>query len=133
MASPRNSLDTCSETSDIIEPEEFTPLSPLGGVNLADELAMAEDSEHEKSTGLLAPPQSRNSSSLSDYDGSEYGDIDDDSDGYLSNYINADQQQLNQLVEEVIERGAGNGVIGQFVQDLRGMRGQIDVENNARR
>jgi hypothetical protein len=133
VTSPRNSLYARPETPDIVETQEFTPLSPSGGINLADELAMAEDPEHEDDTGFLAPPQNRNSSSLSDYDGSEYGDIDDDSDGYLSDYIDADQQQLNQLMEDVVEKGGRDGPIGQFVQDLRGMRGQMDVESNTRR
>ena len=91
---------------------------------------MAED---EDDTGFLAPPINRNSSVLGDYEGSEYGDPDDDSDGYLSDRVDVDEQQLQALVEEVTGKDAQSGVIGRFVQDLRGMRGQLDVENNARR
>ena len=127
VISPRNSIRARSETPDIIEPADFRS----GGFNLADELAMAEDSDDG---GFLAPPQNRNSAALSDYEGSEYGDPDDDSDGYLSDHVDVDEQQLRGLVEEFVGRDArSSGAIGKFVQDLRGMRGQMDVENNVRR
>jgi hypothetical protein len=130
MISPRNSIHTRSETPDIIDPPNFTTGA---GFNLADELAMAEDSEHEENKGFLAPPQIRNTTALGDYEGSEYGDPDDDSDGYLSDHIDVEERQLLALVEEVTEKDARSGIVGRFVQDLRGMRGQMDVENNARR
>jgi hypothetical protein len=127
VISPRNSIRARSETPDIIEPAEFEP----GGFNLADELAMAEDSDDG---GFLAPSQNRNSAALSDYEGSEYGDPDDDSDGYLADHVGVDEQQLRGLVEEFVGRDVrSSGAVGRFIQDLRGMRGQMDVENNARR
>jgi hypothetical protein len=125
VLSPRNSLDARSVSPEIIEPE-FSG----GGFNLADELAMAED---EDDTGFLAPSINRNSAVLGDYEGSEYGDPDEDSDAYLSDHVDLDEKQLQALVEEVTGKDARSGVIGRFVQDLRGMRGQLDVENNARR
>ena len=130
VISPRNSLHVRSGTPDIIEPEFET-----GGLgfNLADELAMAEDSEHEDNTEFLAPPLNRNSIIVSDYEGSEYGDPDDDSDGYLGDHVDVDELQLQALVEEIAGKDARSGVAGQFVQNLRGMRGQMEVENNARR
>ena len=127
VISPRNSIRARSETPDIIEPTEYGS----GGFNLADELAMAEDSDEGV---FLAPPQNRNSAGFSDYDGSEYGDPDDDSDGYLSDHVDVDEQQLSVLVEELVGRDVrSSGAIGRFIRDLRGMRGQMDVENNARR
>lgn len=93
---------------------------------------MAEDSETEEA-GFLAPPANRNSSALSDYEGSEYGDIDEDSDGYLSDHIDKEEQLLNALVQEYADGNAKEGVVGQFVEELRGMRGQMEVENHARR
>lgn len=128
--SPRNSLRAVrSNTPDIIEPE-IPSLSAGGGFNLAAELAMAEDGEGD---GYLSPPKNRGSTVLSDYEGSEYGDIDDDSDGYLNDHVDSDQQQLQVLVDEVTRKDASQGPIAQFVHDLRRMRGQLDVENNARR
>lgn len=91
---------------------------------------MAEDGEGD---GYLSPPKNRGSTVLSDYEGSEYGDIDDDSDGYLNDHVDSDQQQLQVLVDEVTRKDASQGPIAQFVHDLRRMRGQLDVENNARR
>jgi len=49
------------------------------------------------------------------------------------NNIADDSEESQKLVEEITGQHAKNGVIGRFVQDLRGMRGQMDVENNARR
>ena len=127
--SPRNSLHGRSGTPDIIEPE-----GGGGGFNLADELAMAEeDEEDNNNTGFLIPPVNRNSTVISDYEGSEYGDPDDDSDGYLSDHIDVDEVQLQRLVEEVTGNDAQSGIVGRFMQDLRGMRGQMVVENKARR
>jgi hypothetical protein len=94
---------------------------------------MAEDSDHEDNTEFLAPPLDRNSMTVGDYEGSEYGDPDDDSDGYLSDHVDVDELQLQALVEEVAGKDARSGVVGQFIHNLRGMRGQMDVENNARR
>ena len=131
--SPCEAFHGRSETPDIIQPNEFGSPSAAGGFNLADELAMAEDSDHEQGRGFLVPPQNRNSGVLSDYEGSEYGDPDDDSDGYLSDHVDLNELQLRALVEEFVGKDSKSGVIGQFVQDLRGMRGQMDVENNARR
>jgi hypothetical protein len=68
----------------------------------------------------------------SDYEGSEYGDIDDDSDGYLSEHVDVNEVQLLQLAEEV-GVGRGENAVSLFVSDLRGMRGQMDVENRTRR
>ena len=117
-----SSLDIIIESADL----------PSGaGFNLADELAMAEEEGLEgHDTGRLSPTKSA-VSGRSDYDGSEYGDIDDDSDGYLDGRIDMDELELQGLVQEV--SGGKDGVINKFVQDLRGMRGQMDVENNARR
>jgi hypothetical protein len=129
-SSPRHSLAARSITPDIIEPTD--DFASSGGFNLADELAMAEDSETEEA-GFLAPPANRNSSALSDYEGSEYGDIDEDSDGYLSDHIDKEEQLLNALVQEYADGNAKEGAIGQFVEELRGMRGQMEVENHARR
>lgn len=123
-----------SETPDLLESPEYTALSGGGGggFNLADELAMAEESETEEA-GFLAPQQNRTSVAISGYDGSEYGDIDDDSDGYLSDRVDVDEQQLIELVDEFTEENSQHGAIGQFISDLRNMRGQMDVENHARR
>jgi hypothetical protein len=129
-SSPRHSLAARSITPDIIEPAD--DFASSGGFNLADELAMAEDSETEE-VEFLAPPTNRNSSALSDYEGSEYGDIDEDSDGYLNDRVDNEERLLNELVLEYAEGNAKAGVIGQFVEDLRGMRGQMEVENHARR
>ena len=123
-----------SETPDIIEPTEVD----LAAFNLAAELAMAEDNEHmgqQAERGFLATPVVNRYSAgyFSDYEGSEYGDPDDDSDGYLSEHVNPDEIQLRGLVQDVIGENAPRDVVGKFVHDLRGMRGQMDVENNARR
>jgi hypothetical protein len=132
--SPRDPFRARSETPDIVEPPEFTSISSAGPFNLADELAMAEDSEHEgDSARLLAPSWNRSSLVLSDYEGSEYGDVDDDSDGYLTGHINADERQLDDLAADVALKESKNGIITQFVEHLRCMRGQTDVENNAKR
>jgi hypothetical protein len=116
-----------SVTPDIIE-----PATGNGGFNLADELAMAEESETEDS-GFLGPTQNRTSIALSDYEGSEYGDIDNDSDGYLDNRVDVDAQALADLLSDFTEESIVYGVIGQFIDHLRNMRGQMDVENHARR
>jgi hypothetical protein len=122
-----------SETPDILEPPEYSSLSGGGGgFNLADELAMAEESETEEA-GFLAPPPNMASVAISGYEGSEYGDIDDDSDGYLSDRVDVDEQQLSELVDEFTEESSRHGAVGQFISDLRNMRGQMDVENHARR
>ena len=107
-------------------------MSGGGGFNLADELAMAEDSECED-TGFLAPPANRASTSHSDYEGSEYGDPDEDSDAYLSERVDLHERELAELVEEFAAENTRQGVIGQFMTELRNMRGQMDVENNTRR
>jgi hypothetical protein len=117
LSSPR------SQTPDIIEPA--TP----GGFNLAAELAAAEDSPGDDGDGHLAVNR-YSACYFSDYEGSEYGDPDEDSDGYLSQHVDPDERQLQSLVDEV---ATPENVVGKFVHDLRGMRGQMDVENNARR
>ena len=132
--SPVNSFHPRSETPDIIEPADYDPLSPARGFNLADELAMAEDSEHEDEEELFqGPPQNGNSLTQHNYEGSECSDIDDDTDIFISDHIDADEQQLNALIEDVIRENTNHNFIGQFVNDLRGMRGQLGVENHARR
>jgi hypothetical protein len=128
--SPQNSMHARSVTPDIIEPVNYA--SGSGGFNLADELAMAEESETEDS-GFLGPAQNRTSIALSDYEGSEYGDIDNDSDGYLDNRVDVDAQALADLISDFTEESIVYGVIGQFIDHLRNMRGQMDVENHARR
>jgi hypothetical protein len=131
LTSPRNSIRLRSESPDMIEPAE---LGLSGAFNLADELAMAEDSDHENGATLLVPPQlNRLGSALSDYEGSEYGDIDDDSDGYLSDHVDLNEQQLQALLDELATSDSRSGIIAQFVQDLRGMRGQMGVEDKVRR
>lgn len=132
--SRQNSFQLRADTPDIIEPsDEFTSPAGAGGFNLADELAMAEDSDGENNAGYLSPPKGRGAGNrTSDYEGSEYGDIDDDSDGYLSEHVDVNEMQLLQLVEEVGTREAEN-TVSLFVSDLRGMRGQMDVENRTRR
>jgi len=132
--SRQNSFQLRSETPDIIEQQnEFTSPTGGGGFNLADELAMAEDSDEDNAEGFLAPPKGRGGVNMaSDYEGSEYGDIDDDSDGYLSEHVDVNEMQLLQLVEEV-GAGRGENAVSLFVSDLRGMRGQMDVENRTRR
>ena len=131
--SRQNSFQLRAETPDIIEPtDEFTSPTAGGGFNLADELAMAEESDGEN-TGFLSPPKVRGlGNRTSDYEGSEYGDIDDDSDGYLSDHVDLNELQLQLLVEEV-GAGRGGNAVSLFVSDLRGMRGQMDVENLTRR
>jgi hypothetical protein len=133
--SRQNSFQLRSETPDIIEPHnEFTsPTGVGGGFNLADELAMAEESDGDNAAEFLAPPKGRGGVNMaSDYEGSEYGDIDDDSDGYLSEHVDVNEVQLLQLVEEV-GVGRAENAVSLFVSDLRGMRGQMDVENRTRR
>jgi len=116
-------------TPDIII--DSADLQTGAGFNLADELAMAEEEGLEGHiTGRLSPTKSA-LSGRSDYEGSEYGNIDDDSDGYLDGRVDMDELELQGLVEEV--SGGKEGVINRYVQGLRGMRGQMDVENNARR
>lgn len=151
LASPRNSLSSLragSVTPDIIEPDpEFA--GDLGGFNLADELAMAENSDDENmgridegESGFLQMNNSNRDSvqsihslrsiGQSDYEGSEYGDPDDDDgfDGYLCERVGKEEMEFARLVEELERGGAG---VGRFVEELRGMRGQMDVENHARR
>ena len=133
---PPSPRDLRSETPDIIEPTEDGPAAPYG-FNLAAELAMAEDDEHtgqEAERGLLITPVVNRYSAgyFSDYEGGEYGDPDEDSDGYLSQYVNPDDVQLRDLLEDVTGENIPRNVVGKFVHDLRRMRGQMDVENNAR-
>lgn len=128
------SLNGRTGTPDILEPEDLSFSGAAGGgFNLADELAAAEDSEHENENGFLVAPQNRMNVIHSDYEGSEYGDIDDDSDGYLSDHVDLEEQQLNRLVEEYSGDKRRHGVIGKFIEELRNMRGQMEVENNIRR
>lgn len=129
---PPSSHGPRSDTPDVIEPAH---LPQTGGFNLAAELAMAEDHPDEGAEeGLLSAPVNRYSAGyFSDYEGSEYGDPDDDSDGYLSDHVDPDEVQLEGLVEEVTGENAPRNAVGKFVRDLRGMRGQMDVENGARR
>ena len=130
--SRNNSFHGRAETPDIVEPHDNDCTSPTagGGFNLADELAMAEDSDDNAT--FLAPPTMRGGNMVSDYEGSEYGDIDDDSDGYLTDHLDVNELQLQQLVEEV-GVGKEENAVSRFVCDLRGMRGQMDVENRTRR
>ena len=119
-------------------------LSSAGGFNLADELAMAETSDNEEEdtamqegdSGFLGVTDGRLSgmSERSDYTGSEYEDIEEDGDGYLSERVDYEAVELRKLEME-LERGGGGGlsVVARFVEELRGMRGQMDVENHARR
>ncbi len=146
VASPRNSFRAGSVTPDIEAEAEFA--GGLGGFNLADELAMAENSEDENvghidgaDRGFLEVNSKRDSVQslrsarsvgLSDYEGSEYGDPDDDDgfDGYLCERVGREENEFGRLVEELEKGRAG---VGRFVTELRGMRGQMDVENHARR
>jgi hypothetical protein len=128
-ASPRGPR---SETLDIIEPAD--DFRATGGFSLAAELAMAED-EHAGQDGVLEVPvvNWHSAGHYNDYDGSEYGDPDEDSDGYLLDHVDPDEVQLRGLVEDVMGENAPRNAVGKFVRDLRGMREQMDVENNARR
>jgi hypothetical protein len=132
--SPRNSLSTTrSETPDILEPSDIIANGASGGFNLADELAMAEeDCEQKEDVESFLSPLKNNTISvvMSDYEGSEYGNIDDDSDGYLSDHIDIGERQLHELAVEVTGKDMKYGIIRQFVDELRGMRGQMEVENN---
>ena len=118
LSSPR------SQTPDILEP------AATGGFSLAAELAAAEDSPGADEEDRHLVVNRYSAAYFSDYEGSEYGDPDDDSDGYLSQHVDPDERQLQGLVEELT---TPENVVGKFVHDLRGMRGQMDVENNARR
>jgi hypothetical protein len=138
----RESLYARSETPEIVEPEDDLTLHSTvsgggggGGVNLADELAAAEDFEdQDREESHLAPSQNRMSVIQSDYEGSEYGDIDDDSDdGYLSDRVDLQEQQLLQLAREYTGDTSRDGTVYNFIEKLRNMRGTIDVENNVRR
>jgi len=128
-----------SDTPDIIIEDEMTltmedddESGKRGGFNLADELAAAEDFEHEdEEEGHLVPNQNR-LSFQSDYEGSEYGDIDEDSDGYLSDHVDLNELQLSELVKEFCGN-SHHGIIGKFIEKLRNMRGTINMENNVRR
>jgi hypothetical protein len=140
-----SSLRPCEEDSDtdsagtfdragtpdvvVLEYTDMSISTEQGGFNLADELAMAEDGEE----GLLGAPKRDSGTYHSDYEGSEYGDIDDDSDGYLSDHVEPHELQLQELAREYIPQNAQHGVIASFISKLRGMRGQMDVENNVRR
>jgi hypothetical protein len=151
-SSPRSSLRGRSVTPDIIEPVEFSSGAGGGGggggFNLADELAMADNSDedneeeeeggqtgHLDESGYLGIPTGRGSvlSVRSDYEGSEYGDIDEDDsdDGYLSDRVDTQEVELRKLVEEYSL--GGRNAVTTFVDELRGMRGQMDVENHTRR
>src|SRR5579862_393042 len=133
----RDSIHGRAGTPDIIvEPDDETSFSRGVGFNLADELAAAEDEdiEHEVQDGtFLEPPQNRTSLFQSDYEGSEYGDIDDDSDGYLSDHVDVEEQDLNELINEYTGNNVRYGLVGRFVEEIRNMRGTIEVENNVRR
>src|SRR2546430_5175069 len=112
IASPRNSIRAGSVTPDIEAETEFA--GGLGGFNLADELAMAENSEDENGGhideadgGFLEVNSKRDSvqslqslrSGRSDYEGSEYGDPDDDDgfDGYLCERVGREEIELGRL------------------------------------
>lgn len=138
-SSRRSSLRERSVTPDIMIERD---LSSAGGFNLADELAMAETSDNEEDpamqegdSGFLDVMDGRVSglSERSDYTGSEYEDIEEDGDGYLSERVDYEAVELRRLEAE-LERGrGGQSVVARFVEELRGMRGQMDVENHARR
>jgi len=120
-------------------------LSSAGGFNLADELAMAETSDNEEEdpamqegdSGFLGVMDGRTSglSERSDYTGSEYEDVEEDGDGYLSERLDYEAVELRRLEMEFEREGGGGqgSVVARFVEELRGMRGQMDVENHARR
>ena len=126
-SSPYDSLSTsrCG-TPNIIESTDFTDVS-LGAINLADELAMAEE-VNQIDQRCLSPTKGYMTLISNNDDDDEnpyYQDIDHES--------NLKERQLNELADEVFGINTKDETIERFVKQLRDMRGQLDMENHTLR